>query len=466
MIGKKILAFKAMALMLAMFAASILFAEEAAVPQFQNGDRVCFIGDSITHGGQYHVQILLYYLTRFPDRKFEAYNCGVSGDYAGGVLKRYDWDIKPHNPTVSTIMLGMNDVGRDNYGKDKTGPDFDNKHKWALEGYMKNMTKLSEMLAADKSKIIYLTPSIYDQTGNMSSHNYFGVNDALGTCAQEGRRLSEKFNGGLVDFHGLMSRINEEQQKKNSSFTIVGGDRVHPGMEGHFVMAYAFLKAQKCPSIVSDMSVDAAKSAVVKQDNCQITELKAENGTVSFTCKENALPFPISDVMVKKLEPLVPFTNDLNREMLSVSGLAAGDYKILIDGQEVQEATAEDLAKGINIANNSKTPQYKQAWAVSDPVWKKYNLESSKLRSIVCIRNGILANAKVKPGDVEAEKKVLEAELDKCKKSNNKYVAGLIETYMKCAPDQKKFEDEAAAFWESAYSKNQTKPHKFEIRKK
>jgi len=134
------------------FAAGLL-AEEAAVPQFQNGDKVCFIGDSITHGGQYHVQILLYYLTRFPDRKFEAYNCGVSGDYAGGVLRRYDWDIKPHNPTISTIMLGMNDVGRDNYGKDKTGQDFDNKHKWALEGYVKNMMKLSEMLAADKSKI-------------------------------------------------------------------------------------------------------------------------------------------------------------------------------------------------------------------------------------------------------------------------------------------------------------------------
>ncbi len=447
------------------FAAGLL-AEEAAVPQFQNGDKVCFIGDSITHGGQYHVQILLYYLTRFPDRKFEAYNCGVSGDYAGGVLRRYDWDIKPHNPTISTIMLGMNDVGRDNYGKDKTGQDFDNKHKWALEGYVKNMMKLSEMLAADKSKIIYLTPSIYDQTGNMSSFNYFGVNDALGTCAQECRKLSEKFNGGLVDFHGLMSKINEEQQKANPSFTIVGGDRVHPGMEGHFVMAYAFLKAQKCPSIVSDMSVDAAKSAVVKQDNCQISDLKVENGTVTFTCKENALPFPMADAMAKKVDALIPFSNDLNREMLTVSGLTAGEYKILIDGQEVQDTTADDLGKGVNLGTNQKTPQMRQAWAVSDPVWKKYNLESSKLRPIVCIRNGMLANAKVKPGDVEAEKKVLDAELEKCQKSNNKYVAGLIETYIKESPNQKKIEEDAAAFWESAYTKNQTKPHKFEIRKK
>ena len=27
------------------------------VPQFKNGDRVCFIGDSITHGGSYHANV-------------------------------------------------------------------------------------------------------------------------------------------------------------------------------------------------------------------------------------------------------------------------------------------------------------------------------------------------------------------------------------------------------------------------
>ena len=444
---------------------AVLFAEETAVPQFQNGDRVCLIGDSITHGGQYHVQILIYYLTRFPDRKFEVYNCGSSGDFAGGVLKRYDWDIKPHNPTISTIMLGMNDVGRDNYGKDKTGQNVENQRKWNLEGYVKNMTKLSEMLTTDKSKIIYLTPSIYDQTGNQSSKNFFGVNDALGTCAQECKKLSEKFNGGLVDFYGLMSKINEEQQKKNPAFTIVGGDRVHPAMEGHTVMAYAFLKAQKCPALVSDMAVDFAKSAVVKQENCQITDLKIENGVVTFTCKENALPFPMQADLTKKIEALVPFTDDLNREMLTVSGLPEGTYKLLIDGQEVQEATAEDFGKGINLATNQKTPQMKQAWGVTDPVWKKYNIESAKLRHMACVRN-MLAWAKIDAGDADAVKKFLDAELEKHKKNGNSYTAGQIETYIKETPNQKKLEDETVSIWESAYARNQTKPHKFEIRKK
>ena len=441
----------------------VLRAEDAVVPQFQNSDVVCFIGDSITHAGQYHVITLFYYLTRFPDRKFEVYNCGCSGDYAGGALKRYDWDIQVHKPTIATIMLGMNDVGRNNYGKDKTGKDYENKHKWALEGYAKNMQALSEKLAADKCKIIYLTPSIFDQTSTIPAQNDFGVNDALGLCAQECAKLAPKFGGGLVDFYSIMNKVNQEQQKANPAFTITGHDRVHPEREGHYVMAYALLKAQKCPAIVSDMAIDVAKATVAKQDNCAITELKAENGVVTFTCQENALPFPIDNAMAKKVDALVPFTESFNREMLTVTGLPAGTYKIVIDGQEAMSASAEDLGKGINLATCQKTPQWGQALGVTDPVWKMFFLWSNKLRAIACVRAGILGRGNVKPGDTEAEMKVF---MDDREKEKGKTSNGAYDTYMKYAADLPKLEKEATDLWQSAYARNQPKPHKYEIRTK
>ena len=34
---------------------------------FQRGDRVVFLGNSITEGGHYHSYIWLYYITHFPD---------------------------------------------------------------------------------------------------------------------------------------------------------------------------------------------------------------------------------------------------------------------------------------------------------------------------------------------------------------------------------------------------------------
>ena len=44
-------------------AASVTYAEP-----FRDGDRVVFLGDSLTQGGSYHRIVSDYYLTRFPER--------------------------------------------------------------------------------------------------------------------------------------------------------------------------------------------------------------------------------------------------------------------------------------------------------------------------------------------------------------------------------------------------------------
>lgn len=82
----------------------------AQFPLFKDNDRVCFIGNSITMNGKFHNYIELFYATRFPDRKIEFYNCGISGDVSGGMLERMDSDILIHKPTWSVLMVGMNDI--------------------------------------------------------------------------------------------------------------------------------------------------------------------------------------------------------------------------------------------------------------------------------------------------------------------------------------------------------------------
>ena len=58
-------------------------ASHGEAPMFTNGDRVAFIGDSITHDGTYHAFIYDFYLTRFPGRRVAFLNCGISGDMPG-----------------------------------------------------------------------------------------------------------------------------------------------------------------------------------------------------------------------------------------------------------------------------------------------------------------------------------------------------------------------------------------------
>lgn len=82
----------------------------------------------------------------------------------------------------------------------------------------------------------------------------------LGTTAP-----AEMFKDGetVVDFHGPMTALNMEQQNRDPGWTIVGGDRVHPGAPGHLMMAWLFLKTQGAPPLVSKIAVDAAADGAV-----------------------------------------------------------------------------------------------------------------------------------------------------------------------------------------------------------
>ncbi len=382
------------------------YIEEAPLaPRIRNGDSVCFIGDSIT-GGLYISNILLFYATRFPELQFTPHNCGLSGDSAKGAVKRYSWDIAPCKPTLATIMFGMNDVERHLYAKDQTGDDIMKKRQDELDLYAVSMGRLSEDLAKTGYRLIFITPSIYDQTGNQPAENFYGVNGSLVLCSKEDRRLAALHKGGLVDFNGLMGAINTEWQKKDPSFSIVGTDRVHPSDPGHLVMAYAFLKAQDMPSSVAEMSLDTTSGSVSFQKNCEIAVMKSCDGGMSFSCQEKSLPFPVPDDAKKALE-MVPFTKDLNREILAVNGLAPGQYDILVDGQLVDTRTAEELKAGVNLSDKKRTPQFKQAVKVHDLI-KKWSNTSQRLRLFVGVRHWIIDRAEPRPQGVEAEKIYIE----------------------------------------------------------
>jgi lysophospholipase L1-like esterase len=284
--------------LLALLLAVSAMAQTTQLPvprQFRKGDVWAVVGDSITHSRRYHSFIYLYYLTHFPEARFETVNCGISGDTASGAVRRFAWDIEPHKPTIATIMMGMNDVGRGNYGKDKTDPALVARRQASIDGHMANMDKLSAMLQGIHCDIIYLTPSIYDQTAEIARYNNFGVNDALGVCGQRvAAELAPKYHAGVADLHDPMTALNAAYQKDDPTKTLVGADRVHPGDMGQFIMAYLFLKAQRVPALVAEMAVDTA-GKVETSTNCTLTDVQGKTDEVSFTYLGKSLPYPTTN---------------------------------------------------------------------------------------------------------------------------------------------------------------------------
>jgi len=449
----------------AVFAAVAVRAADAPVPPFQAGDRVCFIGDSITHGGRYHLFIHLFYATRFPDRRWEFFNAGVSGDSASGAVRRFDWDIAPHKPTVATIMLGMNDVNRNLYGTGQTDAKIETQRQQCLDEHAANMKKLAELLKQAGCRIIFITPSIYDQTGPMVMPNNLGVNDALGKCGQGARQLAMEFGGTVVDFHGPMTELNAREQAKDPAFTIVGPDRVHPRGAGHLMMAYLFLKAQQMPSLVARMAVDAkAAVAAANVANCTISNVTGTLDGVAFECLEKALPFPVPADAAGVLK-LIPFQADLNQELLVVVNLAPGSYEIVIDDQPVAIASAEELTTGVSLSDNPKTPMYKQALEVQKFENTRHGTLSGKLRSLAAARH-FHAPKDADPNDYEAMKKALLDFTEKQKdKPNYAYFKGQTDIYVTWKPKEAELLADMDKAVDGIWQANKPKPHRFVIRK-
>lgn len=393
---------------------------------FKDGETVCFLGDSITNRGQFQNTIYDYYLTRFPGWTLRFVNAGRSGDSAGGSLGRLQEDVIDKKPTSVAVMFGMNDVGRGYY---VANPDEKRLagQKQALDNYKANMEKLVGRIRAEagEPKLFFITPSPFDQTVVLEKqNNQPGCNDGLGRCAEIVRELAAKNNGAVVDFHGPMTAFNLEQQKKDPKYTIVGGDRVHPGAQGMLMMAWLFLKAQGVSPVVSKVTVDAASTRATESVNAEVTAVAKKDGGVTFTVLEKALPFPI-DPAAKAMLGLLPIEKDLNQELLSVAGLAEGLYDVRIDGASVGRHTAAELAKGVNLAFNEATPQAKQAQAVARLNEQRRSAEG-QARSLLNTRRWMQSHYKINVEDPAA----VQAHYDSFK-DKTEYSAAMALNYIK-----------------------------------
>jgi hypothetical protein len=83
----------------------------------------------------------------------------------------------------------------------------------------------------------------------------------------------------------------------------------------------------------------------------------------------------------------VPFTNDLNREVLQVIGLRAGYWQLTIDGKPIHDYSAEQLAAGVNLAEQPSTPQYEQALAVLRLMQARTKLVAENLRGLAHVEH-------------------------------------------------------------------------------
>ena len=169
-----------------------------------------------------------------------------------------------------------------------------------------------------------------------------------------------------------MTALNTLRQQNDTAFTVCGPDRIHPDNDGHMYMAYLILKAQGFAGRkVADVNIDARKKRVVCTEHCDVSQLVANDNSVSFDYLAESLPYPLDTIARGGLEfnrpqsrivDLVPgFMQEMNAEMLTVTHLEKGNYMLQIDENTIDTLTSEQLGAGVNLALYNNTPQMRQA---------------------------------------------------------------------------------------------------------
>lgn len=344
---------------------------QTAIPRFEKGERVVFVGNSITHGGHYHSFIWLYYMTRFPDQPITIMNAGIGGESAWDIKDRLDYDVFDRKPTYVTLTFGMNDTGYDVYMKDNAKELSEERVAKSLESYREIEERL---LAKNKITKVLIGGSPYDETSRFNHFILHGKNDAILKIIDAQQASAKKNDWGFVDFNQPMRELSLKEQEKDSTFTFCRIDRIHPDNDGQMVMAYLFLKAQGLAgNDVSSVSIDAHRSSITARKNCKVSKLKKNGSNLTFDYLAEALPYPLDSVSrsgwgskrsQRDAMQLVPFMEEFNQERFQVTNLEKGTYRLTIDNQFIDDFSAEQLADGINLADYPNTPQYQQAMKI------------------------------------------------------------------------------------------------------
>ena len=355
-------------------------AQSPAPFALKSGDRVVFYGDSITDQRMYTLLTEQYIVTRFPNLNVRFVHSGWGGDRVTGggggpIDLRLNRDVTAYKPTVVTVMLGMNDAS---YRLFDAG---------IFQTYTEGYKHLVEKVKTDNPgvRLTLIQPSPYDDVTRPPSFPG-GYNAVLLRYASFVGQLAGEQGSSVADLNtSVVAMLNKANATDPTNAAKIIADRVHPGWGGQLIMAEALLKSWNAPALVSSVHLDAARGKA-QTENAKVSKVQvAKEGAVTWTATEGSLPFPLGSPDPNAAAPYnlavasSDFVEALDKEMLTVTNLAAPRYTLKIDGKAVGEFTKEQLAAGVNLAT-LPTPMLQQAQLVAKLTQLRANVHNSRWR--------------------------------------------------------------------------------------
>jgi lysophospholipase L1-like esterase len=210
--------------------------------------RVVFLGDSITHSGQYIEYLEAYLRLKDPTLRTEFLDLGLPSETVSGLSEpghangqfprpdlgeRLDRVLAKTKPDLIVACYGMNDGIYHPFAEER------------FAKYREGMAHLRERAAASGAKVLHLTPPVFDPVPikantlpsglNEYRRPFEGYDDVLAKYSEW--LIARRADGwDVVDVHGPMKKFLDDRRASDPSFRLAN-DGVHIDATGHWLIA-------------------------------------------------------------------------------------------------------------------------------------------------------------------------------------------------------------------------------------
>lgn len=194
--------------------------------QLKAGDRVVFLGDSITQAGARpggYVSLFRQAVDeQFGKGKVEVIGAGISGHKVPDCQKRLDRDVISKKPTLVMIYIGINDVWHSTNGRGTSKEDFES----GLKDLIKRCTDAG-------SKVVLCTPSVIGEKTDGSNR----LDKMLEEYSGISRGVAKAMDIQMLDLRKAFVSHLKEHNKGQKPHSILTTDGVHLNASGNKFVA-------------------------------------------------------------------------------------------------------------------------------------------------------------------------------------------------------------------------------------
>jgi isoamyl acetate esterase len=209
-------------------------AKDDAKLSLKKGDRIVFLGDSITQAGagkKGYVTLVKQSLDKgHADLGVEVIGAGISGNKVPDLQARLDRDVLKKKPTIVVIYIGINDVWHG---------EKDPKRGTSAEKYEAGLKDVIGRIQKSGARVLLCTPSVIGEKADGSNKN----DKKLDEYSDLSRKVAKELKVPVCDLRKAFIDRLKKDNKEGKAKGILTGDGVHLNDAGNRLVADAILEA-------------------------------------------------------------------------------------------------------------------------------------------------------------------------------------------------------------------------------